>query len=149
MLILATSETAEWYRLPFEVTDEVTVADRFDVRMLLRARNDVSHAFVLQLSQGRVRLTEVTAAGVAEHSLALPDDHQLMLRHATNDGSADREPARGSDGDRPERERFSKAVAEAVAAVVPRGVTLILVATDDLRPAIGRASVRESVWQSG
>src|SRR3546814_6655780 len=41
MLILATSETAEWYRLPFEVTDEVTVADRFDVRMMLRARNDV------------------------------------------------------------------------------------------------------------
>lgn len=135
MLILATPETAEWYRLPFEVADEVTVADRFDVRMLLRARNDASHAFVLQLSQGLVRLTEVTAAGVAEHPLTLPDDHQLMLQHATNDGRADREPARGSDGDRPERERFSKAVAEAVAAVAPRSVPLILAATDDLRAA--------------
>src|SRR3546814_12000914 len=92
MLILATSETAEWYRLPFEVTDEVTVADRFDVRMLLRARNDVSHAFVLQLSQGRVRLTEVTAAGVAEHSLALPDDHTPTLTHPPHVGTATRYP---------------------------------------------------------
>lgn len=135
MLILATSDDAEWYRLPFDVTDDVTVADRFDVRMLLRARTDVSHAFVLQLSQGRVRLTEVTGSGVTEHPLTLPDDHQLMLQHATNDGRADREPARGSDGDRPERERFSKAVAEAVSAVVPRSVPVILAATDDLRPA--------------
>jgi hypothetical protein len=135
MLVLATADSAEWYRLPFEVADEVTVADRFDLRMLLRARTETSHAFVLQLSQGRVRLTEVTADGVTEHPLTLPEDHALMLQHATNDGRMDREPARGSDGDRPERERFSKAVAEAVATVVPRGVPLILSATDDLRPA--------------
>lgn len=136
MLVLATADSAEWFRLPFDVTDEVVVSDRFDVRMLLRARSDASSAFVLQLSRGLIRLTEVSsAAGVVEHPLTLPEDHALMLEHASNDGRADREPARGSDGDRPERERFCRAVNDAVAAVVPRGTPLILSVTDDLRSA--------------
>ena len=135
MLILATSEMDEWYRLPFEVEDEVTVADRFDVRMLMRARSDIWHAFVLLLSRGRVRLVEVTSAGLAEHPLEMPDDHQLMLQRANNEGRMDRGPAQGADGDRPERERFCKVVAEAVGAIVPRAVPLVLCATDDLRQA--------------
>jgi hypothetical protein len=136
MLILATPDELQWYRLPFEVTDEVSVADRFDLRMLLRARADVSSAFVLQLSRGLVRLTEITSGnGVVEHPLQLPDDHALMLEHASNDGRADREPAQGPDGDRPERERFCRAVNDAVVAVISRGAPLILAATDDFRPA--------------
>ncbi|QEW03733.1 hypothetical protein [Microbacterium lushaniae] len=136
MLILATADEMQWYRLPFEVSDDVSVGDRFDLRMLLRARSDASSAFVLQLSRGLVRLTEIASGtDVVDHPLHLPDDHDLMLEHASNDGRADRASAQGSDGDRPERERFCRAVNEAVVAVIPRGAPLILAVTDDFRPA--------------
>jgi hypothetical protein len=136
LLVLANpADGAHWYRLPFDPPAETVVADRFDLRMLLRAASPQPRVYVLQLSRGLVRLTEVSAAGVTEHPLALPDDHQSMLEHASNDGRADRDPARGSDGDQPERERFSKAVADAVDEAVPRGVPLVLAAADDFRAA--------------
>ncbi|WP_125131507.1 hypothetical protein [Microbacterium sp. 10M-3C3] len=135
LLVLADPSGARWYRLPFDPGAESIVADRFDLRMLLRAAEPDARVFVLQLSRGLVRLTEVSAAGVTPRPLALPDDHDSVLDHADNDGRMDRDRARGSDGDQPERERFAKAVDQAVVAVIPRGAPLVLAAADDFRAA--------------
>lgn len=140
LVVFAAPEFLAAYRLPNEVGALVHVGDRFDVSRLLRAVSYPQRIFVLQLAERMARLTEVGPdQGPVEHALHLPDDHELMLQRADNEGDADRDRARGATGDRlereRERERFCRAVQDEVVRIVPRHVPLFLAATPELTPA--------------
>lgn len=135
MLVLATPVERRVFRLPFTPEPSVRVDERFAVTPLLRARAHHGQAYVLQLARDFVRLVHVSGDRVQTVPLRLPSDLDTVLVHADNDGRADRERARGSDGDRPERERYAKTVADEVARVAADDVPLIVAATEELAPA--------------
>ncbi|WJL96095.1 hypothetical protein QSU92_02475 [Microbacterium sp. ET2] len=136
LVILASPSRVEVFRLANRVERNVAVGDRFDTGALLRATAFPHRAFIIQVSQGGARLTEISADhGVVAHELDLPDDHHAVLEHASNDGQADMPRPQGSTGDRIERERFCRVVQDRVVAIAPRDVPVILAATVDLDPA--------------
>src|SRR5215207_2043944 len=59
IMIFASPDHLEAFRIPFEIPDAVTVGDRFDPASLLRTFAGHRRAFVLQLSQSTARLTEI------------------------------------------------------------------------------------------
>jgi len=135
LLVLATPVDRRAFRLPFTPTPSIRVNERFDVTPLLRARAHDGQAYVLQFARGVARLSHVSGDRVQPVALRLPDDLDSVLTHADNDGRADRERARSSDGERPERERYAKAVAEEVARVAADDVPLILASTEEFARA--------------
>ncbi|TQK20105.1 hypothetical protein FBY40_2626 [Microbacterium sp. SLBN-154] len=136
LVIFASSTRLETFRLANRVERNVAVGDRFDAGALLRATAFPHRAFIVQISQGGARLTEISADhGVVERELHLPDDHHTLLEHATNDGQADMPRSQGSTGDRIERERYCRVVQDDVVTIAPRDVPVILAATVDLEPA--------------
>ncbi|WP_127820572.1 baeRF11 domain-containing protein, partial [Microbacterium sp. CPCC 204701] len=136
IVAFASPERLHVFRLADRVGGKVVVGDRFDTSRLLRTISYPSRIFVLQLSERLARLTEIGPDhGPIEHALDLPDDHELMLHHADNDGDADRDRAQGATGDRVERARFCRTVQDEVVRVVPDHVPLLLAATTDLAPA--------------
>ena len=146
LIVFASPDFASAYRLATEVEDLVHVGDRFDVSRLLRALSFPQRIFVLQLAERMARLSEVDVdQGLVEHPLTLPDDHELMLQHADNEGDADRDRARGATGDRLERERFCRAVQDEVVGVVPAHVPLCLAATTELTPAYRAVNTHDAL----
>jgi len=135
ILVLATPVERRVFRLPFTPEASVRVNERFDVAPLLRARAYDGQAYVLQLARDFVRLVHVHGDRVQTIPLRLPDDLDAVFAHADNDGRADRDRARGSDGDRPERERYAKAVSAEVTRVAADDVPLILATTEELDQA--------------
>ncbi|MDQ1084531.1 MULTISPECIES: hypothetical protein [Microbacterium] len=135
LLLLSTPARRHVFRLPFAPRTSVRVNERFAAGPLLRARGAEGGAYVLQLARDHVRLVHVQGDHLRPIPLRLPDDLDLVFAHADNDGRADRERARGSDGDRPERERYAKAVSEEVKRVASPHVPLILATTAELDPA--------------
>jgi hypothetical protein len=150
LVVFAAPGHLDAFRLADHARDLVVVGDRFEVAPLLRAVSWPERAFVLQLSEGLVRLTEVGADhGPAQRPLSLPDDHALMLVHAENDGRLDRQRAQGANGDRVERERYARAVADEVARIVPGDVPLILAATTELEAAYRAVSTHPTLHDEG
>ncbi|GAA4195654.1 hypothetical protein GCM10022219_21060 [Microbacterium oryzae] len=146
ILLLAAPGRREAFRLPFDVEDRVTIGSRFALRALLRAPHHHHCAFVLQLSKRKARLTELLADGrLVEHPLVLPDDIEFTFIHAENAGQADRDRARGSDGDQSERERYCKIVQDEVVRIVPRGTPLILATSEDLSAAYRSRSTHDAL----
>ncbi|WP_456284664.1 baeRF11 domain-containing protein [Microbacterium sp. JZ101] len=149
LLLLASPDRREAFRLPFPVQDQVRVGSRFAIRALLRTRDHHPCAFVLQLSKHRARLTELQADGsLVEHPLELPDDLDLVFARADNDGQLDRDRARGADGDQNERERFCRTVQDEVVRIVPRGVPLILSISDDLATAYRAQNTHDALLET-
>lgn len=136
LVIFASPEVFETFRLANSVEEHVAVGDRFDTGTLLRALAFPHRAFVVSLTQGGAGLWEFGPDHrPVEHELDLPDDHALMLERTTTGGRFDRQRADGTTGDRIERERYARAAQDAVAAIVPEDVPLILAAATDLEPA--------------
>ncbi|PWD49664.1 hypothetical protein C8046_01990 [Serinibacter arcticus] len=136
LAIFAADGTLHTFRLANRVTDSVRVGDRFDLGALLRARTFPHGGYVLGLAEQDVHLWRLTAdARAHEVALDLPDDLQLLLTHAENHGQADRGRARGNLGDRPERERFARAVQEAALPHMQDELPLILAAGPEFDPA--------------
>ena len=136
LVLLASAERLETFRLANRLTARATVSDRFDTGPLLRAVTFPRRAFVVQISRGGARLTEFGADhGLAERDLSLPSDHGLILEEADNGGHADFPRPQGSTGDRLERERFCRVVQDEVVRIVPRDVPVILCVSTDLEPA--------------
>ncbi|NLP82431.1 hypothetical protein HF576_01065 [Microbacterium sp. CFH 90308] len=140
----------EAFRLPHHLRDVITVGDRFDVAPLLRATTYPERAFVLQLAEGLVRLTEIGPDhGPVEHPLDLPDDHELMLVHAVNDGQLDRRRAQGANGDRVEQERYCRVVNDEVVRIAPDHVPLVLSASAALEPAYRAVNTHAALQPEG
>lgn len=150
LVVFASPDRLHAFRLADRVRDRVLVNDRFDTSPLLRTIAYPWRIFVLQLSERLARLTEIGPDhGPVEHALDLPDDHELMLQHAGNDGDADRDRARGATGDRVERGRFCRAVQDEVVRVVPQHVPLLLAATTDLAPAYRAVNTHPELLEDG
>ncbi|NYE19679.1 hypothetical protein [Microbacterium immunditiarum] len=144
IVLLAAPGVLHAFRVANRLTDRVVVSDRFDVSGLIRAGSFPLRGFVLKLSQQGATLAELDDEGrLAEHPISLPDDHRLMLERTTTDGTFDRRRAHGATGDRVERERFCRVVQDEVVKVLPRGVPLILVASDDLDPAYSAVNTHD------
>ncbi|WP_194411051.1 hypothetical protein [Microbacterium cremeum] len=150
LVVFASPGRVHAFRLADRVGDKVVVGDRFDTSRLLRTIAYPWRIFVLQLSERLARLTEVGPDhGPLEHPLDLPDDHELMLRHAGNDGDADRDRARGATGDRVERARFCRTVQDEVVRIVPGHVPLLLAATTELAPAYRAVNTHPELLEDG
>lgn len=135
VVIFASPGTLESFRIPDAVSDAVFVGDRFDLAPMLRALASARRAFIVQLSEGMARLTEIGAGtGLTEHKLRLSGDRHGMLEHAANHGDRDRDRAQGATGDRTERERFCRTVQDEVRALAA-GAPLILNVTPELEAA--------------
>lgn len=146
IVVLAAPGRLEAFRLANHLRDIVTVNDRFDLAPLLRAKAYPARAFVLQLAEGLVRLTEVGPDhGPVERPLELPEDHAYALAYTENEGRSDRHRAQGTDGERTERERFCRIVQDQVVRVVPDAVPLILASTPDLEPAYRSVNTHRSL----
>lgn len=150
LVVFASPERLDAFRLADRVGDKVAVSDRFDTSRLLRSIAYPWRIFVLQLSERLARLTEIGPDhGPVEHPLELPDDHELMLHHADNDGDADRDRARGATGERVERARFCRTVQDEVVRIVPRHVPLLLAATTELAPAYRAVNTHPELLEDG
>lgn len=136
LVVFAAPDLIETFRIANTVDERVSVGDRFDAGPLLRAVTFRHRAFVIALSESAARLIEIGPDHrPEERALDLPSDHQLMLERTTTGGRFDRQRADGATGDRPERERYARAVQDGVVSIVPDDVPLILAASNDLGPA--------------
>ena len=136
LIVFASTERFETFRLANRVVPHVAVGDRFDTGALLRAVAFDDRAYIVLIDEGRPRLYEFgTDHRPVELALDLPDDHALALEKTTTGGRFDRQRADGRTGDQPERERYARIAQDAVVARIPRGAPLILAASDDLEPA--------------
>ena len=150
LVILAAPSGIESFRLANTVEEHVAVGDRFDTGTLLRALAFPHRAFVVSLTQGGAGLWEFGPDHrPVEHELDLPDDHALMLERTTTGGRFDRQRADGTTGDRIERERYARAAQDAVTAIVPDDVPLILAAATDLEPAYRAVNTHPLLLEAG
>ncbi|MDX2375894.1 hypothetical protein M4I32_03665 [Microbacterium sp. LRZ72] len=150
LIIFASPERIETFRLANAVEDHASVGDRFDTGPLLRAITFPHRAFVLQLSKGEVRLSELGPDHrLIERPLALPDDHHTILERAENHGQADMPRPQGTTGDRLERERYCRVVQDELVKVVPKSIPVILAATTDLDPAYRAVNTHPLLLEKG
>lgn len=136
MAVYANTELAREFRVMNHLPDRVAVGDRFDVGPLLRSLAFSHAGYVLALSEGSVRLAELSPdTGIAEVALDLPDDLHTVLEYTQNDGQADLPRAQGTTGAKVEQRKYCRIVHDAVRAVIgEHGHPLVLVASQDLEP---------------
>ena len=137
LVVLADDEQLRAFRLHETVTNSVAVGDRFDVGALLRDATAPDRAFLLELTEGTVRLLALTRdRPPIEEPIAVPDDVRLELTYADNTGDADKERAGGAVGQNPERRRYSSIIQDVVLTRIgPRAWPLVLAASIELEPA--------------
>lgn len=135
---LAAFAAPQWlitFRLPNRLLSQVEVSDRFHVRPLLRTLTFPHVAFVLALSQGSVRVVEVTPdLDPAQISVDdLPSDVASAVRKAS---IADRAPARrlqGSEGQKVRMRQYARQVDRALRPLLNGlEVPAILAATEPI-----------------
>jgi hypothetical protein len=135
LAVLATPDSVRTFRLATAVTDMAEVSDRFHLKPLLRAIAFPQSAFVLALSEGAVRLVEVSAdlPPTPVRIPSLPDSAADAIRKATIN---DRSPSRriqGSEGQKVRLRQFARQVDAALRPVLAgRETPLILAATEPL-----------------
>lgn len=150
LVVFASPDELVAFRLANTVAEHVAVGDRYDAGSLLRAVTFPHRAFAVELTQGGAQLFEFGPDGEPhEHQLDLPEDHALMLEHTTTGGRFDRHRAAGTTGDRIERERYARAVQDAVTAIVPKHVPLVLAAATDLDPAYRAVNTHKFLLDDG
>jgi hypothetical protein len=66
-------DTFRYYRLPFDFEELLVVADRFNVKPLLRLPSSAERFYILALSQNRVRLFEGANQKISEIDLEIED----------------------------------------------------------------------------
>jgi len=150
LVILSSPDGTEAFRVATEVSPRVHVGERFDVGALLRAASSEHRAFIVEVTGGGARLVELGADGrLVEHELHLPADHRLMLTRTTTEGSAERQRAQGSTGERIERERYCRAIQDEVVKEVPDAVPLVLAAATELEPAYRAVNTHPNLLEPG
>lgn len=135
LAVLATSSSIVTYRLPNMLVERVEVADRLFVKPLLRAITVGQSAIVLALSQGGVRVVEVSEDMPAA-AVRVPDMPTDIASHARKASILDRSPSnaiQGSEGQKTRMRQYARAVDAALRDLLAgRDVPLILAATAPL-----------------
>lgn len=150
LVLLASPDGTEAFRIAIDVSARVEVGDRFDTGGLLRATTSVRRAFIVEVTGGGARLVELTPDGrLVDRPLHLPDDHALMLTRTTTEGSAERQRAQGSTGERIERERYCRTIQDEVVKAVPDAVPLVLAAATELEPAYRAVNTHPLLLEPG
>ncbi len=135
LAIFATPGSISTFRLPNRLVSSVEVADRFLLKPLLRSVTFPQSAYLLALSQGAVRLFEVTP-DLPPQELAvagMPTDVASWVGKAS---IADRAPVgkvQGSEGQKVRMTQYARGVDAAVRSVAAgSGLPLVLASTEPM-----------------
>jgi hypothetical protein len=152
LAVFATPEHLLTFRLPNRLSSLVSVADRFHTKPLLRAVTFPQAAFVLALSQGAVRLVEVSPdlPPARVDVPDLPTDAASAVGKASlGDRSADRR-VQGSEGLKLRLHQYARRVDAALRGVLAgRDLPLILAATEPLDAIYRAVNTSPSLVEQG
>ncbi|MEO6505592.1 MAG: hypothetical protein ABIW36_13460 [Terrimesophilobacter sp.] len=126
------------FRLANSLEKRLSVGDRFDIGPLLRSVTFPHDGFVLSVTEGAIRLLEITATGhpTVIELPGLPDDVHSVLEHGAHDGRFDQRRADGRLGPKAEQRRFCRLVEDAVLKQIgDSALPMILAGSRDLEPA--------------
>ncbi|MFE5285880.1 hypothetical protein ACFRAQ_13035 [Nocardia sp. NPDC056611] len=135
LVALATPERVRTYRLPNRLREGVFVGSRFNLKPLLRATTFPQAAFVLALSEGAVRLIEVSSDGGAEETRipGLPVSAADHARKASLSGRAPKGRIQGTEGRKVRVRQYARAVDQGLRDLLTgREVPLILAAAEPI-----------------
>ena len=154
LAILATPTRLRTYRLPSELGDMVSVADRFHLKPLLRATTFPNAAHVLAISENAVRLIEVSADLPASEVKVpdMPRDAASAVGKSTiNDSGAGRR-IHGLEGQKIRLGQYVRKVGAALRPVLSdSGLPVILAATEpvaSLFRSLGGVAVLEQTIET-
>ncbi|PXX71623.1 hypothetical protein DFR70_1011057 [Nocardia tenerifensis] len=133
LVVLATPTRLRTFRLPNRLGAAVAVGDRFLIKPLLRAITFPQTAFILALSEGAVRLIEMTADSAA-HEVRVPGLPTSAADYANKASLSDRAPKRriqGGEGRKLRVRQYARAIDQELRAVLAgRDVPMILAAAE-------------------
>jgi Bacterial archaeo-eukaryotic release factor family 11 len=119
LAVFASPTKLRTFRLPVTPEAEVQVADRFHIKPLVPVLAETGHGFVLALSQGSIRLVEVTPSLAKEVKVA--DMPKTMSDAVKRQLPRDRAPARrlqGGEGMKTLQAQYCRAVDRALRPVL-------------------------------
>lgn len=135
LVVLASGDHVHVHRVANHLEASETVADRYFLKPLLRAVTFPQTAFILALSEGAVRLVEISAEGPAE-TIEVADMPKNASDHAGKSSLSDRAPRgrlQGTEGRKVLVRQYSRAVDQSLRSVLTgRDVPLILAATEPI-----------------
>lgn len=135
LAILATPEVMVEFRLANELTEYVSVADRFAISPILRAVTFPQAAFVLALSQNGARLVEVSAGEPARYVDVdgIPEDAESTVGIRSIGGRSPYGRLQGDEGRKVRLTQYARAVDHALRPVLNgNALPLIVAATEPL-----------------
>lgn len=135
LVIFVTAGHVQSFRLPNRLPAAVEVSDRLHIKPLLRALTFPQAAFVLAISQNRVRLVEVSAAEGAYtvEVPELPRDAASAVGLPSISGRSPSGRIQGSEGLKVRLGQYARAVDAAIRPIVSgSGIPLILATTEPL-----------------
>lgn len=134
LAVFVTPESIRHFRLPNSLELKSTISDRFHIAQLLQAVADPGAGYVLVLSEGGVRLVEVSP-GIAASTVPLPDLPDTIEGFVTQplDDRYPMERPRGATGDTSARRQFARKVNGVVRDYLRgSGLPLVLAATEPM-----------------
>ncbi len=135
LVVLASGDHVHVHRVANHLEASETVGDRYFLKPLLRAVTFPQTAFIIALSEGAVRLIEISAEGPAE-TINVADMPKHAADHAGKSSLSDRAPKRrlqGTEGRKVRVRQYSRAVDQALRSLLSgRDVPLILAATEPI-----------------
>jgi hypothetical protein len=135
LAVLATPDTLRTFRLPSRLEPLVEVSDQFHLKPLMRAVTFPNACYVLALSEGAVRLIEVSAdlPAATVKVEGLPRDAASSVGKATINDRSPSGRIQGSEGQKVRLRQFSRKVDGALHPLL-RGsdLPLLLAATEPL-----------------
>jgi hypothetical protein len=137
LAVLATADNIRTFRVPNALKPMVEVADRFHLKPLLRAATFPNACYVLALSEGAVRLVEVSAdlpAAVIKVD-GMPKNAAAAVRQSTVNDRSPSGRIQGSEGQKVRLRQFARQVDGALRALLAGSdIPLVLAAAEPLGP---------------
>jgi hypothetical protein len=141
LAVFATPEDVRTYRLPNDLSARVDVSDRFQLSALVRTLSFPYAAFVLAISQGSVRLIEITENAVCGE-VSVPDLPNSLSEATGRSMPRDRAPTgrlQGSEGQKTLIRQFSREVDRALRSHLAGQTQPLILAGVDYVVAIYRS----------
>jgi hypothetical protein len=141
LAVFATPTTSTTFRLPNDLTAVVEVSDRFHLNPLLRAVTFPHTAFVLALSQNRVRLLEI-APNLEPAEIRIPDLPSDVAGSVGKSSIRDRAPSgriQGSEGQKTRMRQYARQIDQALRP---------LLSGSDLPLILAAAEPMDSIYRS-
>jgi hypothetical protein len=137
LALFLTPAATTTFRLPHALTAAVEVSDRFHLKPLLRAVTFPHIAFVLALSQGRVRLVEI-APDLEPAEIRVPDLPKDVASAVGKSSIRDRAPSgriQGSEGQKTRMRQYARQIDQALRPLLTGlDVPLILAVAEPMDP---------------